>query len=152
MSLLDDLTAGKPVSSQPSASSGSLLDQMSAGAPLSKGAGPISSAATDVMKTYTGDIGGAWDKLKSDFVAANPNPNFRNEGFWNQMKDQFHGLVGTGMIPVDAFNLVISPVTAAVHAGPVKAVAAGERALLGALPGGNKSHIPSQERVEGDLM
>lgn len=106
----------------------------------------------DVANTYAGDISGAWNKLKSDYVATMPDKSFLDESFWDQLKSQFRGTVASGSLPVDAFNLVISPIAGAIHAGPVKAIASGEHALIGALPGGKDPRLTSEPQMENDLM
>jgi hypothetical protein len=110
------------------------------------------SVGQDMLNTFGGEIEGAWNKLRTDFETTMPNKNYINEDFWNKLKDDYRQTVAAGSLPIDAFNLVISPIAGAIKAGPVKAVAAGERAAIGALPGIDKSKLPSQSDTENQLM
>lgn len=79
--------------------------------------------------TYMGhEIGDAvessWNKLKSDYTASTSIPkDWNKQSFWEQQKGQFRRMVASGMVPVDAFNLVTAPISGAVHGAVVKPAA-----------------------------
>lgn len=56
--------------------------------------------------------GAAWDALKTDWQKANPDVKDLPDGFWNQVQDQFSRNMAIGKIPLDVFNLAISPIAA----------------------------------------
>ena len=58
---------------------------------------------------YTSGVSGAWDKLKSDFVASQPDKEkFNKAGFWDRQKQQFNQILSAGKSPADAFSLAMS--------------------------------------------
>jgi hypothetical protein len=95
----------------------------------------ISNAARTAGGVVKQDVTGAWDKLKGDFIEStglSPEAKkaFQEGSFWDQMKSQFHSTVASGKLPLDAFNMAMSPLTGAIDAGSDAA----SKAVFSALP------------------
>lgn len=80
------------------------------------------------LLTYAGHeisepVKSAWDQLKSDFIAASPSKATADEGFWDRAEDQFKAEVAGGKLPIDAFELAVSPIAWAVHGAVIKPAA-----------------------------
>lgn len=78
----------------------------------------LANAPARALSTFSGDIEGSWNQLKQDFVASTgmtpqAQQAFQKGSFWDQMKAQFHQTLATGKTAVDAFNLAVSPLSAA---------------------------------------
>ena len=115
-----------------------------------KGAVPFSGEKPEgggimsqVGDAYKSGVSGAWDKLKSDFVASQPDKTkFQKGGFWDQQKQQFDQMVSAGKLPLDAFNTALS-VTGIPQAIGAANDAAG-RGVAKVLP-----DIPANKNVPG---
>lgn len=104
----------------------------------------VKAAPAAAAAQFTGDIAASWDKLKTDYLKSIPDAEqYKSRGFWDRAKDQFSEQLSAGKTVVDAFNLAISPITAAV--GTVtKGIDAGVHALLpGTTPGMLKDALDS---------
>ena len=78
---------------------------------------------------------------------------FRDESFWQQQQERFRSIVATGKLPLDAFNVVMSPVMATIHAGPVKAAVHGLKASMPVSEAMEKKFPQlSQSNMESSLM
>ena len=102
-----------------------------------------SGIMSQVGDAYKSGVSGAWDKLKSDFVASQPDKTkFQKGGFWDQQKQEFDQMVSAGKLPLDAFNTALS-VTGIPQAIGAANDAAG-RGVAKVLP-----DIPANKNVPG---
>lgn len=116
------------------------------------------------MDKFTGSMTGAWDQLKNDWIkgqGALGSPEamkkWGQSGLWDRLKQEFESTVAAGKVPLDAFNLVISPLTGALKAGVAGPVAYGMRGLAHkVLPGSEemekKGLLPNQGQAEEGVM
>lgn len=117
------------------------------------------SVGLSMVNDFTGSIGGAWDQLKSDFLkGAGQSPEATpDSSAWDQAKDFYHQEIAAGKVPLDAFNLAISPVTGVLRAGVAKPLAYGMRGVMHhLLPGSEKMEregkLPNQQQTEDEMM
>ncbi|HEY4355957.1 MAG TPA: hypothetical protein VGN16_09435 [Acidobacteriaceae bacterium] len=105
------------------------------------------------MDKFTGSMTGAFHQLKDDWIksqGALGSPEalkkWGQSGLWDRLKQGFDAQVAAGKVPLDAFNLVISPLTGALRAGIAGPVAAGvHKALPGSKEMEQQGKLPSAE-------
>ena len=73
------------------------------------------------VKDVTKPAADAWETLKADFEKALPGKTPPKD-FWDSAKQDFSRMVATGKLPVDAFALVMSPVSGLINATGGRAV------------------------------
>lgn len=121
------------------------------------------SAGGAMLDDFTGEIGGSFDQLKKDWMTSlggaaskEENEKWAKAPFWDQMKQQFNADLAAGKLPMDAFNVAISPLTGLVRATLGKA---GGHLMRAPLQGANvltgrpmDEHVPTQQKAEDDFM
>lgn len=107
----------------------------------------VKAAPAGAVKQYTGDIAASWDQLKTDYLKSRPDfEEYKKHGFWDNAKAQFGEQLSAGKTIVDAFNLAISPITAAV--GTVtKGIDAGVHAIAPATTPGMLKEALDQSMI-----
>lgn len=120
------------------------------------------SYGEQMLDTFGGDVAGSWDTLKNDFIksqgAAGPyadpaaKARWGTESFTDQMKDQFDSFVAAGKLPVDAFNMVLSPLTGGMHALVAKPMADVTSAILPFPKGKEKEGEAARKNLEGGYL
>lgn len=81
---------------------------------------------------FAGDVEGAWNQLKSDYLAGSQEKPAAD--FWGIAQQRFHQFLGAGKLPADAFALAVSPATAAADTAIARPYAQGVHALLPRIP------------------
>lgn len=83
----------------------------------------LKAAPARAAKTFTGDVKGSWDQLKSDFLdnftvlTPQQRQAFEKGSVWDGIKAGFDRELSTGKMAVDAFKLAMSPLSAALDTG-----------------------------------
>ena len=114
----------------------------------------VAAAAKGGMRdAFTGAISGAWDTLKQDFAASHANVSspeaaaaFQKAPFWDQAKSMFQEQMAAGKLPIDAFNLAISPLSGAVSAA-TKGIDQGVHKILPFVPSGQVKAALDQSMI-----
>lgn len=104
------------------------------------------SYGEEMLDDFVSQPEGAWDQLKKDFVASVGGTGAEKRAwaqapFWDQMKGEYKQTVAAGKLPLDAFNLAISPITGLMRAGIAKPAA---DAIHAALPGSEQMEKQGQ--------
>lgn len=111
-----------------------------------------------MLDTFTGDISGSFDKLKSDFLKSTgvydkeTKKAFEGGSFWDQAKAQFHSQLAAGAVPLDAFNAVISPITGFIHAGAAKPMADATAKIMPFPKGKEKEGKQARQELEEGFL
>src|SRR5215469_2472125 len=81
--------------------------------------------STAIVQDMTGTMDASWEQLKNDAMTAwgTDENSYANKGFWDLAKVTWKKQVAAGMIPVDAFNLVMSIPAGIMRGTAVKAAA-----------------------------
>lgn len=145
--------ASKPSSAGQGASAPPSQPDLPMGQRFQQMLGHAANAAVDTVKQ---DVSGSWEKLKGDFLAgtgmnADARKAFQTGSFWDQMKSQYDATVATGKLPMDAFALAMSPLTAAVDVG-AKGVSKGVFSVLPEVPGYDKESLRQAINTASTLM
>jgi hypothetical protein len=89
----------------------------------------------EAADAFVGEMKGSWEQLKADWVRSQggtieEQKKMMDAPIWTQLKGQFDRTMATGKLPLDAFSVVLSPLTGAMRAGIAKPMAKGVHALL----------------------
>lgn len=159
---------GLPVTAAPTAGGskfgGTPVEAAAPTAPADPLANWQPSYGAEMLNDFASQPEGAWNQLKKDFVegaggTAEEKRAWAQAPFWDQMKGQFKQTMAEGKLPLDAFNLAISPVTGLIRAVAAKPVGYGMRKAveytgkaLTPVLGKPQGKLPTQAEAEDAAM
>lgn len=109
----------------------------------------LKSAAMAVPRAIGAAATSGWEDLKKDWNARQPDPaKEHGAGFWDRQKMQFDRLIATGKLPLDAFKIIMAPISGAIEGGVMTPLAKGAARVPGMRRAGETTEQTEQEFKE----